>query len=172
MNRSRSLAALGMTIVMACAKKDAEQPPKDFSDPAIPAQPVPAKFALADFNSLRYLEGTWKGLQANGNPFYESYHFVNDSTIFQANHTDSTFKTKSDSSLIIFRGGAVTDSNFSGKTYTAEKLDSSIVDFRAGPNYHFAFSRVSNDAWTANLYNKQADGTERITTYQLKRIRR
>ena len=161
-----------MLALIACSKKDAEQPPKDFSNPAVPGQPVPAKFALADFNSLRYLEGTWKGMQSNGNAFYESYHFVNDSTIFQANHTDSTFRKKSDSSLIIFRDGVVVDSNFNGKMYTAEKLDLNLVDFRAGPDYHFAFTRESNDAWTATLYRKEPSGVETTTVYRLKRIRR
>src|SRR3954469_10358591 len=97
-------------MVAAGAKKDAEQPPKDFSNPALPAQPAPTKFALADFNSLRHLEGKWKGRQMKASLFYESYHFINDSTIFRATHTDSTFTNKSDSSLIIFRGGAVVDS--------------------------------------------------------------
>jgi hypothetical protein len=161
-----------MLSLLACSKKDAETPPADFSTPGAPAQPMPAKFSLADFGQLRYLEGTWRGTMENGKPFYESYHFVNDSTVFQANHTDSTFQTKSDSSLIIFRGGAVTDSSFSGKTYTAEKLDSSIVDFRASPTYHFAFTRESNDAWTARLFSKQDAGPERVTTYPMRRIRR
>ena len=164
--------ALGMAILIGCSRKDAEDPPKDFSNPAVPGQPVPAKFALADFQSLRYLEGMWKGMQANGSPFYESYHFINDSTVLKANHTDSTFKTKSDSSLVVFRNGAVLDSGFSGNIYTAEKLDSSMVDFRAGPNYHFTWTRQSNDAWKAVLYNRQPDGTDRVTTYLLTRVRR
>jgi hypothetical protein len=159
-------------VLAACSRKDAEQPPKDFSNPAVPAQPAPAQFALADFNTLRYLEGTWKGMQPNGNPFYESYHFVNDSTIFQAGHTDSTFRTKSDSALITFRNGVVVDSSYSGRIYTVEKLDSAVVDFRAGPNYHFTWSRQGNDAWTAKLYNKQPDGSDVVTTYPMKRIRR
>jgi hypothetical protein len=142
----------------------------DFSDPAAPAQPVPARFALADFNALRYLEGVWRGTMPNGNAFYESYHFVNDSTILQAGHTDSTLETKSDSSRIVFRGGAVIDS--SSAVYTAEQLDSSIVDFRAGPSYHFTWARQGNDAWLATLFNKQPDGTERVTKYAMKRLRR
>ena len=164
-------AVLG-SVLLACAKKDAEDPPKDFSNPAVPGQPVPAKFAIADFQTLRYLEGTWKGMQPNGSPFYESYHFVNDSTLLQASHTDSTFKTKSDSSLIIFRNGAVLDSSFTGRTSVAEKLDSSVVDFRAGPNYHFTWTRQNADAWKAILYNRQPDGTDRVTTYLLTRIRK
>lgn len=161
-----------LAVGAACGKKDANQPPADYSNPAVPAQPAPAKFALADFSTLRYLEGAWKGSQANGNAFYESYHFLNDSTIFMASHTDSTLKTKSDSSRIVFRNGAVIDSAYSGSVYTVEKLDASIVDFRAGPNYHFTWSPAGADAWKATLYNKQPDGTERVTTYSLQRIRR
>jgi hypothetical protein len=161
-----------LLILAACSKKDAEQPPKDFSNPAVPGQPVPSRFALTDFQTLRYLEGTWKGTQANGSAFYESYHFINDSTVFKASHTDSTFKTKSDSSLVVFRNGAVMDSSFSGSIYTAEKLDSLIADFRAGPNYHFTWTRQSPDAWKAILYNRQPDGTDRVTTYVLTRIRK
>jgi hypothetical protein len=157
--------ALGL---VACAKKDAEQPPKDYSNPAVPAQPAPAKFALADFATLRYLEGVWKGTMPNGNVFYESYHFINDSTLFQASHTDSTLKTKSDSSLIVFRAGAVIDSG-SGVS-VAEKLDSATVDFRSAPTYHFTWTREHNDSWMATLYNKQPDGTERVTKYPMKRI--
>ena len=161
---------LGLVLLVACSKKDADQPPKDFSNPAVPAQPAPAKFALADFGKLRYLEGTWRGTMANGNPFYESYHFVNDSTIAKGNHSDSTFKTKSDSSMIIFRNGAIMDSSKS--VYTAESLDSTVVDFRASPTYHFTWTREGNDAWTAKLFSKQPDGTEKVTVYPMKRIRR
>jgi hypothetical protein len=161
---------VGVFFLIACSKKDAETPPVDFSNPGAPAQPMPAKFALADFGALRYLEGTWRGTLENGKSFYESYRFVNDSTIAKGGHTDSTFGKKSDSSLIVFRGGAVMDSGAS--VYTAEKLDSSVADFRASPAYHFTWTRESNDAWTARLFSKQADGTERVTTYPMKRVKK
>jgi hypothetical protein len=168
--RVRACASAGVLVFsLGCSKKDANQPPPNFSNPAAPAQPAPAKFALADMRSLRYLEGVWKGTMPNGKAFYESYHFLNDSTIAQAGHTDSTFKTKSDSSMIMFRNGAVVDSG--GTVSTAEKLDSNAVDFRASPSYHFVWSRQGNDAWTATIYSKQA-GAERVTTYPMKRIRR
>jgi hypothetical protein len=171
MSRCRSLATLGMTALSlaACSKKDAETPPTDYSNPGAPAQPMPAKYALADFGQLRYLEGMWRGTMENGKPFYESYHFLNDSTIAKGSHTDSTFKTKSDSSFIVFRGGVVMDS--SSQVYTAEKLDSTIVDFRASPSYHFTWTKESNDAWTARLFSKQ-DGAEKVTVYPMQRVRR
>ena len=95
---------------------------------------------------------------------------MNDSTIAKGNHSDSTFKTKSDSSMIIFRNGAIMDSSKS--VYTAESLDSTVVDFRASPTYHFTWTREGNDAWTAKLVSKQPDGTEKVTVYPMKRIRR
>ena len=171
-SRVRECVSVGVLVlgVLGCSKKDAETPPPDFSNPATPAQPAPAKFALADFGKLRYLEGTWRGTMENGNAFYESYHFVNDSTITKGGHSDSTFKTKSDSSTIVFRNGAILDS--SSSVYTAVSLDSTVVDFRASPTYHFTWTREGNDAWTAKLFSKQPDGTDRVTTYPMKRIRR
>ena len=157
-------------VVVSCSKKDAETPPPDFSNPAVPAQPAPAQFALADFANLRYLEGTWRGTMENGKPFYESYHFVDDSTIIMGNHADSTFRTKSDSTRIVFRHGAIMDSSRS--VYAVVSIDSNVVDFRASPTYHFTWTREGNDAWTARLYAKQPDGTDRVTTYPMKRVRR
>jgi hypothetical protein len=162
-----SVAAL--TAILGCSKKDADTPPPDFSNPAVPAQPAPARFALADFTKLRFLEGSWRGTMENGKPFYESYHFVNDSTITKGGHADSTFRTKSDSSTIVFRNGAILDS--SRTVYTVVSIDSNVVDFRASPTYHFTWTRESDDAWTARLFSKQPDGTDRVTTYAMKRVR-
>jgi hypothetical protein len=164
-----ALVIAGLVGLLACSSKDAEQPPADFQTPGAPAQPMPAKFAAADFAQLRYLEGTWRGSMANGQSFYESFHFLDDSTVLQGSHTDSTFKTKSDSSRIVFRGGAVYDSG--GTVSVAEKLDSSIVDFRTSPTYHFTWRKTGPDDWTATLMNKNADGTERTTIYPMKRIK-
>lgn len=165
------LALLGAAVIgAACSKKDAGQPPADFQTPAAPAQPMPAKFAAADFANLRYLEGNWRGSMPNGQSFYESFHFLNDSTALQGTHTDSTFTTKSDSSRIVFRGGAVYDSG--GTVSVAEKLDSSVIDFRTSPTYHFTWTKSGADAWTAQLMSRNADGTERTTTYPMKRMKR
>ena len=75
------------------------------------------------------------------------------------------------SSLIVFRNGAVIDSGANSAS-VAEKLDSTMIDFRSGPTYHFTWTKDGPDAWTARLFAKQADGTERVTTYPMKRIRR
>jgi hypothetical protein len=161
--------ALLLAAALVACSKEPDQPPADFSNPGAPAQPMPTMFSLQDFGHLRYLEGTWRGTMANGNGFYESYHFVNDSTILKGSHTDSTFRTKTDSSFIVFRGGAVLDSGTT--VYSAEKLDSTVVDFRASPTYHFTWTKDGLDAWTARLFSRNPDGTDRVTVYPMKRVR-
>jgi hypothetical protein len=170
MHCRRAAIVAAMIAAAACAKDKPDQPPPDFQTPAAPAAPMPAQFALADFQHLRYLEGKWRGTLPNGKFFYESYHFVNDSTILQGGHTDSTFETKSDSALLVFRGGAVIDS--SRTIYHATKLDATTVDFRAdpAPKNGFVWIRESADAWTARILGTNPDGTERVTVYPMRRV--
>lgn len=168
--RRPAMVVLAVVAAVVACSKEPEQPPDDFSTATHPAQPAPAKFALDDFQLLRYLEGTWRGVMANGNAFYESYHFVDDSTIVQGKHTDSTFRTKQDSSFIMFRAGAIVDSG-AATVYRAETLDSAMVDFRASPTYHFTWTKEGNDAWTARLFSNTPDG-DRVTVYPMKRVRR
>ncbi|HET9426622.1 MAG TPA: hypothetical protein VFO55_14765 [Gemmatimonadaceae bacterium] len=156
----------------ACTKDKSGQPPENFETPAAPAAPMPASWSLADFGHLRYLEGQWRGTMPGGRPFYESYRFLNDSTILRGSHTDSTYSTKSDSALIVFRAGAVIDSG--SAVFHATKLDSSVVDFRADvdPRRGFTWTRESADAWTARILSAAPDGTERVTIYPMRRVSR
>jgi hypothetical protein len=165
----RASSIVVLLVLAACGKKD-DQAMVDSAAAASDSSATPAPtFTLADFGHLRYLEGTWRGTMANGNPFYESYHFLNDSTIQKGNHTDSTFQTKSDSSLIMIRNGKVADVG-AGSAYTAVKLDASVVDFRASDQYHFTWTREGNDTWTARLFSKKPDGSEQVTVYPMKRM--
>lgn len=167
--RATFRVALMAAALAACAKGD--QPPADFETPAAPAAPMPSRFTVGDFGRLRWLEGTWRGTMSNGSLFHESYRFVNDSTIARGTHTDSTFRTKTDSSLIVFRGGAIIDS--SSAVYTAGSLDSNSVDFlaNADPKYHYTWTREGPDAWTARIFSNAPDGTERVAIYPMKRFR-
>ncbi|MEO5567065.1 MAG: hypothetical protein ABIR92_01145 [Gemmatimonadaceae bacterium] len=169
MNTRHLLALVAISATAACKQ---DQPAADYQTPGAPAAPMPVKFSLADFQHLRYLEGTWRGTMPDGKPFYESYRFVNDSTILQGGHPDSTFATKTDSSRFEFRGGEVIHG--SGTTYHAAELDSTTVDFRADvdPKTHFVWTREGADAWTARLFRAGPDGAEQVTVYPMQRIRR
>lgn len=167
---TRHLVAFVALCAAAACKKD--QPAADFQTSAAPASPMPMKFSLAEFQHLRYLQGTWRGTMPDGKLFYESYRFANDSTIVQGGHPDSTFATKTDSSTFEFRGGEIVHAT--GTTYHAASLDSTKVDFRADadPRTHFVWTKEGPDAWTARLYRTGPDGAELVTVYPMKRMRR
>src|SRR5687768_1959879 len=70
--------------------------------------PPPATVTPDEFASLRWLEGTWVGDDAGGEPFYERYAFVDDSTILAQSSPDSTFPSVDGASEIRLRAGRVT----------------------------------------------------------------
>lgn len=64
------------------------------------------QYSKEDLKKIKWIEGKWKGLY-NGNPFYEIYQFVNDSTLqitgYEWNGKDSS---KSTLSQVYFKDGA------------------------------------------------------------------
>lgn len=159
-------------IVCALAAAACNRADKAPADSLVPVVPPPT-FAKTDFAKLRWLEGAWRGTISEGSFFYESYHFVNDTTLVRATHTDSTFKTKSDSAVMYYRDGAVVDSS-AGSLYHAMKLDSTEVDFRldADPRRHFTWTRNGADAWTAKIFSRTREGVERVTVYPMARMKK
>lgn len=169
MNTRHLVAFVAFCAAVGCKK---DQPAADFKTSGASASPMPVKFSLADFQHLRYLEGTWRGTMPDGKLFYESYHFVNDSTILQGGHPDSTFATKTDSSTFEFRAAEIVHG--SSTKYHAAALDSTTVDFRADvdPKTHFVWTKEGPDAWTARLFRAGPDGAELVTVYPIKRVKR
>ena len=112
---------------------------------------APAKVTQADFAGLRFLEGSWKGSGYAPGPFFESYRFVNDSTIEMASWTDSTFAKKSDSTIYVFRNGEIRSRN--GEAAVV-RIDSLGYHFqRLNGQSRWVFRRISPDRWTATLNN-------------------
>lgn len=171
---NRSISAIAAALIVASACTQVEKAGNaDYETPAAPAAPAPPKFTVGDFKKLGWLEGTWRGRMANGTPFHESYHVVNDSTIAMGGYTDSTFKTKSDSAIIAFRDGSIIDQG-GGPVWHASTLDAAKVDFQSPKDRtsHFSWTRESNDRWTARLHSTAADGKEAMTVYVMERVKR
>src|SRR5256714_8934315 len=61
------------------------------------------KFTKSDIEKLRWIEGSWRGRDANGRPtFYENYHFVGNEIVIKSYAQDSTFtKTKRQSRVYL-----------------------------------------------------------------------
>jgi hypothetical protein len=131
----------------------------------------PASVTLDQFQALRVLQGTWRGSEAGGTPFYESYVFLDDSTIRSFGYPDSTFAQAKDSSTVALAGGQVTSVGGSA-VWVATRFDSNIIRFepRRGATNSFTWTIHSRDAWTALLEWSEQDGKPRSLVYQMQRL--
>ncbi|HYV97492.1 MAG TPA: hypothetical protein VE967_08575 [Gemmatimonadaceae bacterium] len=139
--------------------------------PALHAQDAkPATFSLAQFRTLKWIAGSWRGVDGNGKPFYEEYRVVDDSTIGMRQYTDSTFTAVTpDSSLITWRAGVVT-SKGSGSPFIAAEMTPTSVKFARGSTRNFAFTRDSPSQWTARI-NSGLPGVAEVV-YVMRRVPR
>ena len=117
------------------------------------------RYSIADFQALRYLEGDWRGSGYEGGPFYETYQFVNDSTIGMTAWTDSTMTTAREQSQYMLRDGGIRTSK--GARLTG--VDDEGHHFRSS-SYGWTFRRLTADRWEARVGP--------ATTYTMDRIAR
>ena len=155
----RSFLLAAMPLLLACGsngRDDAAQTgtPGSASDAQAPDT---VRRSLADFEALRYLEGDWRGSGYAGGPFYESYHFVDDSTIQMTAWSDSTLTAPRERKHYQLRDGVIgTDDGA-----RLVRIDTIGHHFqRAASNW--TFRSVSADRWTARVGPN--------TTYMMDRV--
>ncbi|HSA55348.1 MAG TPA: hypothetical protein VLE53_06565 [Gemmatimonadaceae bacterium] len=138
------------------------------------AEPAEATEALRvtaeQFQGLRWLEGRWRGAEPGGAPFFESYRFVDDSTIQSYTYADSSFTAASDSGLIRLRGDSVT-SGWPVPRYVVTAIATDSVYFAALPGAanDFTWRFVETGHWTARLTWDSA-GVARERIYEMRAI--
>jgi hypothetical protein len=160
-------------FAVACAKKDSGGP---FDSARVAsAEPIDSgTYTTADFRSLRWIEGRWRGFMQDGNKFYESYRFLDDSTIVKNEYPDSTFGRASGESRIMLRRGVISDEGERSR-YVATRLDSAGIDFApqggTARNY-FTWAREDSTKWNATLRWKDAEGRPQTVMYALHRFGR
>jgi hypothetical protein len=127
-------------------------------------------FATSDFGKLRWLEGTWRGTAAGHEPFYERYHFVNDSTAQITYFNDSTLSRPTGEGRVYLTVGRIYHTFGPGR-WGATHVDSSDVFFIPQVNAHntFAWRRETPDTWTATL-RTGLSGHSRVTVYSMTRV--
>lgn len=130
----------------------------------------PARITAEEFGRLRWLEGRWRGAEGTGAPFFESYRFVDDSTIQQYSYADSTFAAVSDSGLIRLRGDSVT-SGWPVPRYVATGISADSVHFAALPGRanDFTWRSGGHGRWTARLTWDSA-GVARERIYDMRAV--
>lgn len=121
--------------------------------PAREEQPArTTAFTLANFQMLRWLEGTWRGSEAGGRPFFEGYHFSNDTLLRILYYADSTITQVSDSGSVYLSGGSIYHET-GGGVWRAIALDTNSIEFEPheGVNNSFSWTRISDTTWVATL---------------------
>ena len=128
-------------------------------------------FAVSDFAKLKWLEGTWRGSASGQEPFFERYHFVNDSTIEISYYRDSTLTRESGTGRVYLTVGRIYHTTGPGR-WGATRVDTSGIYFIPQVNARntFAWAYQSADTWTATL-RSGATGRETVTVFEMKRLR-
>lgn len=143
------------TFLLACT-------PADSTDTPIPASVTPEQF-----KQFSWIEGQWRGSEAEGEPFFESYHMIDDSTVVGRTWSDNTFSTVTDSSRIQLRNSEVT----SGSSVVTQWNNTSMhFEPRDKSGNTFTWSKESAAQWTAKLYWKDKSGAPQGRTYIMKRV--
>jgi hypothetical protein len=133
--------------------------------------PIPAYVSAARFQSLRWLEGRWRGTTETGTPFYEDYRLVDDSTIRSLSLADSAGGEAKDSNLVRLSSRAIF---FTGGTsqWVATVVTDTRLHFEPikGAANSFTWVSESPDAWTATLMPRAGQPAQPATVYHMQRI--
>jgi hypothetical protein len=134
-------------------------------------RPAVGRFTVAQFASLRWIDGTWRGHLPDGGAFYERYRFVDDSTIAMQAFADSTLAGTSDSARIALRDGMVAHESGAAR-WAATRLDSTGVAFTPieGATNAFTWTRDRADRWSTALTWADKHGEAHSVTYPMKRV--
>lgn len=164
--------------LLAAACSPAERPEREASargptaSPPAAARPA-ATVSAADFQTIRWLEGTWRGTGGGVDPFFERYRMIDDTTLLRQSFSDSTLGTVSDSARIVLRGQRVVEPAHD-PAWQATSFDSASWRFDSIEHAGRAFTwrRDTPDRWTAILESRDAAGAAQERIYTLERIAR
>ncbi len=161
----RIATLISLAAVLACSGKE----PRAAAPPAPP--PTSASVTLPQFQNLRWLQGTWRGSGEATTPFYESYLFLDDSTIRSFAYADSTLALANDSGMIRWSGGEVRSAS-GAMEWLVSEFDSTHVRFEPLRNAvnSFTWTPSSLTEWRATLQFRDANGVERSRVYQMQRV--
>src|SRR5512134_991605 len=155
-----------LAVLLMLAACGGEKAPAPDRAPA----PRAARVTAADLQRFRWLEGRWRGAEAGGAPFFESYQFLDDSTIGSFGWTDSTMTVASDTGRVWLRGDTLT-SGWPAPERVGLAVDSLSLHFGAPPRggSEFTWRYVGPDAWEARLTWDSA-GVPRERVYRMQRL--
>ena len=140
-------------------------------DDAKPSAATPARISAAELAKLRWIEGAWRGTGDVEKPFYERYHFENDSTLAVESFTDETLSTSDDVTRFELKDGQFGNGGEGARWAASELTDNSItfVPIKGARNT-FQWRKGSDGTWTATLDWPAAEGKPaRRRVYKMER---
>src|ERR1700687_1111652 len=90
--------------------------------------PTPTQVSIADLAKLRWIEGTWRGTGDVQKPFYERYHFENESTLVVEGLTDENTNKVNEVTRFEFKDGQFCGGN-EGSRWCAGDIGADTITF-------------------------------------------
>ncbi|MBD0373849.1 MAG: hypothetical protein ICV60_23760 [Pyrinomonadaceae bacterium] len=135
-------------------------------------QPVPKRITTSELKNLRWIEGTWRGTGDGQQPFFERYHFENDSTLVVESFSDETLSKVTETARYELKDGQFGNSG-DGPRWVATKFDNDSITFEpvARARNQFRWERQSNDVWKAVLtWPASQNNPAKQKVYQMERV--
>ncbi len=175
LTRNFFLIALVFISVNACAKGDAQQnsATASSSNDAKPASTPSNKFTPADISKLKWIEGTWRGMDGD-KPFYERYTFDGTTMIVQGLNEDGS--PDGEAGRYELKNGEFGKGE-GEKRSAASEITDTYVQFVPGPSakgnsYRFTKQPHGWDAlleWTATAGRPAGQKTYRMEPWEPKK---
>lgn len=145
-----ALATAMLFIDAVFARAQSGNPPA--KDAASTLKPTPKRITPDDLAKLRWIEGTWRGTGDVEAPFYERYHFENESTLVVESFEDEKVNKVTDVTRFELRDGQFGNRG-EGARWVATKLDSKAITFEpvVSARNSFRWQRESENVWKAIL---------------------
>lgn len=131
----------------------------------------PKQITPADLVKLRWIEGSWRGTGDVETPFYERYHFENESTLVVDSFDDDKLSKVSDTTRFELKDGQFGNVG-EGSRWVATAIDDSSITFEpvAKARNSFSWKRESADLWQADLNWPASDkGPAKERIYRMER---
>ena len=121
---------------------------------------TPAKISAAQLSKLRWIEGTWRGTGDVEAPFFERYHFENDSTLVVEGLADETVSKVTDVTRFELKDGQFGNGGDGGPRSVASELTDDSITFVPvrGARNTFRWQKESDGTWKAVLDWPAANG--------------
>jgi hypothetical protein len=147
-NITLRLAIITVSFI-AAACSNAQVVNSNIQDPM--AQPTPSnKFAAADIAKLKWIEGTWRGMDGD-KPFYERYKIEKEALVVEGLNADGSVKGEPD--RFELKNGEVGNGEGNNRS-AASEITADYIQFVPavpGKMNRFRFERQSNGTWRAVL---------------------